>query len=134
MTRSLRLPVAALAVLALLSLPALAQAPKKADVVGTWTGPAVIDDGGNTVDIVVVIDKAEGGYAGKLSDTSGLVPESPLRKIEFKDNKLSFEFDLAQGMDTTLIRIELTLEADALKGVWNDPDGNSGAISLSLKK
>ncbi len=63
MTRSLRLPVAALAVLALLSLPALAQAPKKADVVGTWTGTAVIDDGGNTVDLILVIDKAEGGYA-----------------------------------------------------------------------
>jgi hypothetical protein len=134
MTRSLRLPVAALAVLALLSLPALAQAPKKADVVGTWTGTAVVSDAGNTVDLIVVLDKAEGGYAGKLSDTSGLVPESPLRKLEFKDNKLSFEFDLAQGMDTSLIRIELTLEADTLKGAWYDPDGNSGAISLALKK
>jgi hypothetical protein len=37
-------------------------------------------------------------------------------------------------MDATLIRIELTLEADTLKGAWTDPDGNSGAISLALKK
>jgi hypothetical protein len=134
MTRSLRLSAAALAVLAVLAVPSLAQTPKKADVVGTWTGPAVVSDDGNTVDIIVVIDKAEGGYSGKLSDTSGLVPESPLRKIEFKDNKLSFEFDLAQGMDTTLIKIELALEADTLKGAWSDPDGNTGAISLTLKK
>jgi hypothetical protein len=134
MTRSLRRPAAALAFFALLSVPALAQAPQKADVLGTWTGTAVVGDGDNTVDIIVVIDKAEGGYAGKLSDTSGMVPESPLRKIEFKDNKLSFEFDLAQGMDATLIKIELTLEADTLKGAWTDPDGNSGAISLALKK
>jgi hypothetical protein len=134
MTRSMRLSAVALAVLAVLAVPALAQAPKKADVVGTWTGPAVVSDDGNTVDIIVVIDKAEGGYSGKLSDTSGLVPESPLRKLEFKDNKLSFEFDLAQGMDTTLIRIELALEADTLKGAWSDPDGNTGAISLTLKK
>lgn len=134
MTRTLRPAAATLAVLALLSVPALAQAPKKADVVGTWTGTAVVSGDGSTVDLIVVIDKAEGGYSGKLSDTGGMVPESPLRKIEFKDNKLSFEFDLAQGMDTSLIKIELVLEADALKGAWFDPDGNTGAISLTLKK
>jgi len=134
MTRSLRPAAAALAVLTVLAVSVLAQAPKKADVVGTWTGPAVVNDNGDSVDIIVVIDKAESGYSGKLSDTSGMVPESPLRKIEFKDNKLTFEFDLAQGMDTTLIKIELALEAETLKGAWTDPDGNSGAISLTLKR
>lgn len=134
MTRTLCLVAAALAVFALLTAPAFAQAPKKADVVGTWTGTAVVSGDGSTVEIVIVIDKAEGGYSGKLSDTGGMVPESPLRKIEFKDNKLSFEFDLVQGADSNLIKIELVLEADALKGAWFDPEGNTGAISLSLKK
>ena len=63
-----------------------------------------------------------------------MVPESALREIVFKDDKLAFEFDLAQGTETLLIKIELTLEADTLKGVWFDPDGNSGAIELTLKK
>jgi hypothetical protein len=134
MRRSIHLPVIVLAALALLAGPALAQAPKKADVVGTWLGTAVVDDSGTVFDITVVIDKAEGGYAGKLFDATGMVPESPLRKIEFKDAKLAFEFDLVQGMDSTLIRIELVLEAETLKGAWYDPDGNSGAISLALKK
>jgi hypothetical protein len=134
MNKSLRLPVIALAALAVLAGTALSQAPKKADVVGTWLGTAVVGDDGSQVEITVVIEKAAAGYSGKLSDTSGLVPESPLRQIVFKDGKLSFEFDLAQGMDTTLIKIELTLENEALKGAWYDPDGNSGAILLALKK
>jgi hypothetical protein len=134
MNKSLRLPVITLAALALLAGPALAQAPKKADVIGTWIGTAVVGDDGSQVDITVVIEKAEAGYSGKISDATGMVPETPLRQIVFKDGKLSFEFDLAQGMDTTLIKVEITLEAETLKGAWADPDGNSGAISLALKK
>lgn len=134
MNRSLRLPVIALAALALLAGTALAQAPKKADVVGAWLGTAVVGDDGTQVDITIVIEKAESGYSGKISDATGMVPETPLRQIVFKDGKLGFEFDLAQGMDTTLIKIELTLENETLKGAWYDPDGNSGAILLALKK
>ena len=134
MNKSLRHPVIALAVLALLAGTALAQAPKKADVLGTWLGSAVVGDDGTQVDITVVIEKAEAGYSGKISDATGMVPETPLRQIVFKDGKLSFELDLAQGMDTTLIKIELTLENETLKGVWYDPDGSSGAIQLALKK
>ncbi len=134
MKSSLRLPVIALAALAVLAGTALAQAPKKADVVGTWAGYAVVGDDGSQVDITIVIEKAAAGYSGKISDATGMVPETPLREIVFKDGKLSFEFDLAQGMDTSLIKIELTLESETLKGAWADPEGNSGAISLALKK
>ena len=134
MKRSLFVPVTALAALFVLAGSAFPQAPKKADVVGTWAGSAVVDDGNAQVDITLVIDKTATGYSGKLSDTSGLVPESELREIVFKDNKLAFVFDLAQATGTVLIKIELTLEAETLKGFWLDPDGNSGAIELALKK
>ena len=131
MKRALLVTLTVLAVLAGISY---AQAPKKPDVDGTWVGTAVVGDDGTAVEITVVIEKAQAGYAGKLSDSTGLVPETPLREIVFKDNKLAFEFDLTQGTDTALIKIELVLEAETLKGAWTDPDGNSGAISLTLKK
>jgi hypothetical protein len=134
MRKSLRRPLIVLAALAVLAMSAPAQTPKKPDVVGTWTGTAVVDDNGAVFDIVVVIDKAEGGYSGKLSDLTGMVPESPLRQIVFKDGKLNFEFDLAQGMEAVLIKIELVLENETLKGAWFDPSGDSGAISLGLKR
>jgi hypothetical protein len=134
MKKSLLVPIITLAALSLLAGAAFSQAAKKPDIVGNWLGTAVISEDGTQIDIVVVIDKTEAGYAGKLSDTNGMVPESPLKEIVFRDNKLTFDFDLAQATGTTLIKIELTLEGETLKGVWFDPDGNSGTISLALKK
>jgi len=129
-----RSPFVALAALALLAGAALAQTPAKPDVIGAWAGTAVVDNGSSQVEITVVIEKAEAGYTGKISDSTGMVPETPLRQIAFKDNKLTFEFDLAQGNGTSLIKIELLYDKETLKGVWFDPEGNSGAIELALKK
>ena len=126
--------IIALAVLGVLAGPAFSQGQKKPDIAGTWVGTAVVNEDGTQLDIIVVIEKAEAGYAGKLSDTAGQVPESPLREIVFKDNKLTCAFDLAQATGTTPIKIELTLENETLKGVWSDPDGNSGTIELKPKK
>ncbi len=119
--------------LALLILGAGLFAQKKPDVIGTWIGYAVVGDG-SRVDITLVIDKGEAGYTGKLSDTTGMVPELPLKEIVFKDGKLTFEIDLAQGMESQLIKIELTLENETLNGAWFDPEGNSDVIELTLKK
>ncbi|MGZ5438402.1 MAG: hypothetical protein ACXWFJ_00995 [Candidatus Aminicenantales bacterium] len=133
MKKPLKITLIALAALCVLAGTASPQAPKKADIVGTWVGTAVVGDG-SKIDITAVIEKAATGYSGKLSDASGQVPESQLKEIVFKDNKLSFDFDFAQGSETVLIKIELTLEAETLKGFWFDPDGNSGEIELALKK
>ena len=127
-------PIIALAALFVLGGSAFPQAPKKADIVGTWVGTAMGGDGVTPLEITVVIDKTAAEYTGKLGDTAGMVPESAIREIVFKDNKLTFDFDLAQGTETLLIKIALTLEAETLKGFWFDPDGNSGAIELKLKK
>lgn len=136
MNRSLRLPIFALAAALALTGSAAAQAPAPTaiNVAGTWTGTAVVGGGGEQVEIIVVLAKAEAGYAGKISDSTGMVPETDLRQILLKDNKLAFEFDLDTGGGPTLIKIELTVEAEAMKGVWFDPDGNSGAVELALKK
>jgi hypothetical protein len=56
------------------------------------------------------------------------------RQIVFKDGKLSFEFDLAMGVESQVIKIELTLENDVLKGAWFDAGGSSDVVELTLKK
>jgi len=123
--------VTVLSVLAL-ALALSAQTEKKPDIAGTWIGFAMAD--GARLDITVVFAKTETGYAGKLSDASGMVPESPLREIVFKDGKLACEFDLDMGGTATLIRFELVLENDVLKGLWFDPEGNSDTIEITLQK
>ena len=129
MKKTLLIPV--IVTLALLVLVGGGFAQKKPDVVGTWAGYAIVGDG-SRVDITVVIEKGAAGYTGKLSDATGMVPESPLKEIVFKDGKLTFEFDLAA--ESMLIKIELTLDGETLKGAWLDPEGNSDLIELTLKK
>jgi uncharacterized membrane protein len=105
-------------------------AQKKPDVVGTWAGYAMVE--GSQVDLTVVVEKGTTGYTGKISDATGMVPETPLKNIVFNDGKLSFEFDMVT--ESILIKIELTLENETLKGAWFDPDGNTDVIELTLKK
>jgi len=125
--------VLAVTVVALCVLAGGLLAQKKPGFLGAWTGYAIVGDG-SRVDINVSFDKGEAGYTGKLSDASGMIPESPVKNIVFKDNKLTFEFDLVDGGGTQLIKIELTLDKETLKGVWFDTEGNSDAIELTLKK
>jgi hypothetical protein len=128
MKKTLLIPAAA--ALAVLILVGGVFAQKKPEVIGTWIGFAVAD--GNRVDLTVVIDKGEAGYTGQISDATGMVPESPLKNIVFKDGRLAFEFDMAS--ESMLIKIELTLDGETLKGAWFDPEGNSDIIELTLKK
>jgi hypothetical protein len=107
-------------------------APKAPDIVGTWVGYAVAP--GMRFELTAVFDKGEAGYTGKISDASGALAETPLREIVFKDGKLTFEFDLVLGTDPMLIKIELTLENETLKGFWFNAEGSSDVVELALKK
>jgi hypothetical protein len=129
MKKTILIPV--IATLTLLVLVGGGFAQKKPDVVGTWAGYAIVGDG-SRVDITVVVEKGAAGYTGKISDATGAVPETPLKNIVFKDGKLTFEFDMAT--ESMLIKIELTLENETLKGAWFDPEGNTDLIELTLKK
>jgi hypothetical protein len=132
MKRPLALVAAAVFGLTVLAGVAAAQKAKKPDVVGTWVGYAITPD--QRIEVIIVIDKGETGYAGKLKDATGMIPETPLREIVFKEGKLSFAFDFSDGMETQPIRIELTLENETLKGAWFDSGGNSDIVELTLKK
>jgi hypothetical protein len=136
MKRPLFVPIVLLAGLCVLAATATAspQAPKKTGIVGTWVGTAIVSDDGTGMEITVVVGKAESGYNGKLSDASGAITETELRDVVFKDNKFTCAFDLPAAMGGTPITIELTLEGETLKGVWFDPEGNTGTIELTLKK
>ncbi|NTV80706.1 MAG: hypothetical protein HGA24_04700 [Candidatus Aminicenantes bacterium] len=120
-------------VLALAVLAGGALAQKKPDIIGTWVGYAITGDG-SRVEITAVFDKGEAGYTGKMTEATGMLPEMTFRQIVFKDNKLSFEFDLAMGVESQVIKIELTLENDILKGAWFDAEGSSDVVELTLKK
>jgi hypothetical protein len=128
--------VLAVTVLALCVLAGGLLAQKKPGFLGAWTGYYIVGDG-SRVDVNLSFDKDEAGYTGKLSDASGMIPESPFKNIVFKDadGKLTFEFDLMDDDGgSQLIKIELILDKETLKGHWFDAEGNSDIIELTLKK
>ncbi len=125
--------ILAIVTLAVLMLVGAGFAQKKPTVLGTWVGFAIVGEG-NRVDVTIVIEKGTAGYTGKISDSTGMVPETPLKSIVFKDNKLTFEFDMTEGAESMLIKIDLTLENETLKGAWFDPNGNTDIVELTLKK
>jgi anti-sigma-K factor RskA len=131
MKRTLTAGVCVVAALALAA--GVAPAQKKPDIVGTWLGYALTGDG-SRVELTVVFDKGEAGYTGKMTEATGMIPESVLRQIVLKDGKLTFEFDLVMGVESQLIKIEMALENDVLKGAWFDAEGNSDIVELTLKK
>ncbi len=103
------------------------------DLSGTWTGFTILGDG-TRANFNLILEKAEGGYGGKINDDAGAMPEMKLKNVTFKAAVLAFEIDYPQGSETTLIKIELKHEADTLKGTWTDPDGQSNIIELERKK
>ncbi len=133
-----KLPIIFLgAALALTVLPlgASAQTPAKpkVDLSGTWIGFAVIENGATNEGVTLVLENKDAGYAGKLTSVSGLATDSEIRKVVFKDGKLTFEFDLAGGQGEVIF-LELAVEGDAMKGTWVDAGGNGGKVELERKK
>lgn len=123
-----------LAVLVLAAaLPVLGQKAEKVNLAGTWTGYTILGDG-NRADFNLILEKADETYTGKITDETGVIPEMTIKNVSFKNPTLSFEIEFPGGAEIQLIKIELKLEADTLKGSWVDPDDNSNVIELTRKK
>jgi hypothetical protein len=125
--------VLAITILAFFLLAGGLLAQKKPGFFGAWAGYAIVGDG-SRVDVTVAFDKGESGYTGKL-EAPGMIPETPVRNVVFENGKLTFEFDLMNDMGgSQLIKIELMLDQETLKGHWFDAEGNSDIIELTIKK
>jgi hypothetical protein len=120
-------------VLAAAMTPAFGQKAPKVDLAGKWTGYTLLGDG-SRADFTLILEKAGDTYSGKINDEVGVIPEMQIKSVTFKDQILAFEIDFPNGAETRLIKIELKLEGDALKGSWMDPDGESNIIELDRKK
>lgn len=118
---------------ALALTPASAQNAPAVDLSGTWTGYTLLGDG-IRAEFDLVLEKVEGGYAGKITGGTGMVPEMTIKDVTFKDLLLEFSVDFPDASGLVLIKIGLKYENDTLKGVWANPGGDSNIIELQRKK
>jgi hypothetical protein len=133
MTRPNRILILSVLAVALAVAPAFAQTAGKVDLSGTWTGYTILGDG-TRAEFSLILEKEGASYSGKITSETGMIPEMTIKNVNFKDATLTFEVEFPDGAGYRLIKIDLKLEADTLKGSWLDADTNSNIIELQRKK
>jgi len=119
------------AALAISASPAFSQS---LDLSGTWVGQTVIPDVADKDQVTLVLAKEGESYSGSVTDSMGLANESPLEKVEFKDNTLTAEFVIFNGEENVRIYMTLTVKGERLVGEWQSEDGDTGPLDLERKK
>lgn len=99
------------------------------DLTGTWEGSTFVPDQGED-QLTLVITKEDGEYAAKITDSLGMLADTECEDIDFEDGTLTFNFAIAQDMESMTVWITLEVEGDTMKGYWETGDGGQGDIEL----
>ncbi len=104
------------------------------DLSGTWSGETVVPNSPDKDSVTLILKKAGDSYTGTISDSLGMLNETPLEKVKFENDTLSFAFVvLANGQE---IRVHSALKpsADKLVGSWESEDGANGRLEMVRMK
>ena len=104
------------------------------DLSGTWVGSTEVPDAIDPDQLTLVLKKEEGKYKGTITDSMGMLQDTEIEDVEFKDNKLTFHFQVDTGGEYLTVHASLTVKGDKMSGHWETADGNSGAIEMEKKK
>jgi hypothetical protein len=104
------------------------------DLSGTWVGETVVSSDGDKDQVTLVLTKEGESYSGNVTDSMGMANESPLEKVEFKDNTLTAEFVIFNGEEYVRISMTLEVKGERLVGEWQSDDGETGPLDLERKK
>jgi hypothetical protein len=104
------------------------------DLSGTWVGETAIPDVPDKDQVTLVLTKEGESYSGNVTDSMGMAKESPLEKVESKDNTLTAEFVIFNGEEYVRILLTLKVSGERLVGQWESADGESGPLDLERKK
>ncbi len=107
---------------------------QQVDLSGKWVGQAEVPNAAEQDKLTLVLEKKEAGYTGKISDSMGMLQDTELEDIEFKDNKLTGNFLVNTGEGSLKVHMTLTVEGDKMKGKWEGEDGSSGSVELEREK
>lgn len=103
---------------------------QQASLIGTWLGTTFVPDVGED-EVTLVFTDNEGTLAASMTDTLGMLADTPCEDIEFQDGTLTFKFTISQDMETQTIWMTLEKEGDQMKGYWETADGEQGDIEFT---
>jgi hypothetical protein len=121
-----RLPVLSLAFVLAAATSAIA-----ADLTGTWVGNTDVPDVG-TIQVTLVLTKADGGYAGVVSDSASMIaPDTKVQDLKIDGDTLTCWFSLGDGSSVSM---SLKIAGDTMTGGWQHSGGGTGSLSMERKK
>ena len=107
---------------------------QQVDLSGTWVGPTEVPDASEPDMLTLVLKKEEGTYSGTISDSMGMLQDAEIEDVEFKDNTLTFTFQVDAGGAYLTVHTSLTVKGDKMSGYWETGEGESAPIELEKKK
>lgn len=107
---------------------------QKVDLSGTWEGETEVPDSIEPDMVTLVLEKAESGYTGTMSDSMELALDEEIEDVEFKDDTLTFNISVWTGEEYLTVYFTLTVEGDEMSGYWETEDGSSATIELKRVK
>ena len=107
---------------------------QQADLSGTWVGSTEVPDMDELDKLTLVLKKEEGKYSGTITDSMGMLQNAEIEDVEFKDNTLTFNFQVDTGEEYMTVHTSLTVKGDKLIGYWESADGSSASIEMERKK
>jgi hypothetical protein len=107
---------------------------QQADLSGTWVGPTEVPDAVEPDILTLVLKKEEGKYSGTITDSMGMLQDTEIENVEFKDNTLTFTFQVDAGGAYLTVHTSLTVKGDKMSGYWETDEGDSSPIELERKK
>jgi hypothetical protein len=106
---------------------------QQADLSGTWVGSTEVPDAVELDKLTMVLKKEEGKYSGTITDSLGMLQDTEIEDVEFKDNTLTFTFQADTGEEYVTVSTSLTVKGDKMSGYW-ETEGDSASIELERKK
>jgi hypothetical protein len=103
------------------------------DLSGTWVGETEVPDAIEPDQLTLVLNKENGEYTGKITDSMGMLDNTDCEDIEFQDGKLTFNIEVNTGEEYAQVYLNLTVEGDTMSGYWEDEEGSTGPVKMQKK-
>jgi hypothetical protein len=107
---------------------------QQADLSGTWVGSTEVPDAVELDKLTMVLKKEEGKYSGTITDSMGMLQNTEIEGVEFKDNTFIFTCPVNTGGEYITVYMSLTVKGDTMSGYWETDDGNSATVEMERKK
>ncbi|MFC1725295.1 hypothetical protein ACFL4T_06685 [candidate division KSB1 bacterium] len=124
-----------LVLLSLILLTGTAFTQGKDKLIGTWEGEATLQSQPQPNTLTLKMEMIEEKLSGNISGQFGMLVNTPLNEIKFKNDSLSFKLELASPSGGTFTLVfKMEVKADEMEGELEVPELNDSGIWTAVKK